>query len=81
MMNNIQKWVPDGEVTLDVCEAICVLNQRAAEEAVEKAERKRITTLVESINNLKKNMGWSSEKAMEIMGLSESDRKAVAPFL
>ncbi|MCD7818545.1 MAG: hypothetical protein LUH07_05795 [Lachnospiraceae bacterium] len=48
---------------------------------MEKAEKKRITTLVESINNLKKNMGWTSEKAMEILGLSESDRKAAAPFL
>lgn len=71
------------------CEAIRVLNQRAADEAaekatekaMEKAEKKRITTLVESINNLKKNMGWTSEKAMEILGLSESDRKAAAPFL
>ncbi|MCC8101000.1 MAG: hypothetical protein LIP11_01655 [Clostridiales bacterium] len=81
MMNKTQEWVPEGEVTLDVCEAIRVLNQRAADEAAEKAEKKRITTLVESINNLKKNMGWTSEKAMEILGLSESDRKAAAHFL
>ncbi len=53
----------------------------AAEEAAEKAEKDRISTLVESINNLKKNTGWTSEKAMEILGLSEGDRKAVASFL
>jgi len=86
---NADLHLSESEATIDVCEAIRVLNQRAADEAaekatekaMEKAEKKRITTLVESINNLKKNMGWTSEKAMEILGLSESDRKAAAPFL
>ncbi len=34
---NTDLRVPEGEVTLDMCEAIQTLNQRAADEAAEKA--------------------------------------------
>ncbi|MCI9048690.1 MAG: hypothetical protein HFG71_15865 [Hungatella sp.] len=56
------------EEAMDVCLVIQQMEQRPA-------EKERISTLLESIKNLMENAGWSAEHYMDMLAVSESDRK------
>lgn len=56
----------ENEETIDVCLAI----QKMKEE-------ERISTLLKSIRNLMEKAGWSAEQSMDILEVSESDRKEI----
>lgn len=59
-----------NEEVIDVCQAIQVMNQRAA-------DSERITTLVKNVKSLMKVMGLTEEQAMNVLEISESDRVVV----
>lgn len=61
-----------NEEVLDVCQAIQILNQRAADE-------RQIEVLTQSIKNLMKTTGVSVEQAMDNLIVSEHDRVALKP--
>lgn len=56
----------ENEEAIDVCLAI----QKMKEE-------ERISTLLKSIKNLMEKAGWSAEQSMDILEVSESDRKEI----
>lgn len=56
----------ENEEAIDVCLAI----QKMKEE-------ERISTLLKSIRNLMEKAGWSAEQSMDILEVSESDRKEI----
>ena len=66
-----------------MCLAIEEMKQKAAEKAVEIAvekeriavEKERISTLLKNINNLMEKAGWSAEQSMDMLDVSERDRK------
>ena len=66
------------EEVLDVCQAIQTLNERAAEKA---ANERQIEVLLQSVKNLMKNLGLSSDQAMNVLGISDSDRSSIASRL
>lgn len=59
------------EEAIDVCLAIQQMEQNAA-------ERERISTLLKSIKNLMEKLGWTADHAMDILEVSESDRKEIS---
>lgn len=59
-----------GEEVIDVCQAIQTIADRAA-------EQKRMDTLLDNIKNLMEKMGWSAEQSMDILSISENDRKSL----
>lgn len=61
-----------GEEAMDVCLAIEEMNQKAAKNA---AEKERISTLLKSIENLMEKAGWSAEHSMDVLDVSERDRR------
>lgn len=63
------------EEAMDVCLAIQQMEQRAAEAA---AEKERISILLKSIKNLMEKLGWTADHAMDILEVSESDRKEIS---
>ena len=66
--------VNEGEEAIDVCLAIQQMNEEAA-------QKERISTLLNSIKNLMEKMGWSAEQSMDILNVSENDRKALSQLL
>lgn len=70
--------VKEGEEAIDVCLAIQQMNEEAAQKA---AQKERISTLLQSIKNLMDNLGLTAEQAMNAMGVSETDRKSILPFI
>lgn len=69
---------------MDTCKAIQTMIDRAVEKATreaderaEKAEQQRISTLCDNIRRLMEKMGWSAAEAMDVLCVSESDRKAL----
>ena len=69
---------------MDTCKAIQTMIDRAVEKATreaderaEKAEQQRISTLCDNIRRLMEKLGWSAEEAMDVLCVSESDRKAL----
>lgn len=50
---------------------------READERAEKAEQQRISMLCDNIRRLMEKLGWSAEEAMDVLCVSESDRKAL----
>lgn len=66
--------VNEGEEAIDVCLAIQQMNEEAA-------QKERISTLLNSIKNLMEKMGWSAEQSMDILSVSENDRKALSQLL
>ncbi len=81
-----------GREVIDVCLALEEMKQRAAEKeriaagkAVEAeraaAEKNRISTLLKNIQNLMEKAGWSAEHSMDMLEVSEGDRKALQPFI
>ncbi len=57
---------------------MCLAIQQMNEEA---AQKERISTLLQSIKNLMDNLGLTAEQAMNAMGVSETDRKSILPFI
>lgn len=64
----------EKEEAMDVCLAIRQMEERAAEKA---AEKERISTLLQSIKNLMETTGWSAERAMDMLLVSESNRREI----
>lgn len=57
---------------------MCLAIQQMNEEA---AQKERISTLLNNIKNLMEKMGWSAEQSMDILNVSENDRKALSQLL
>ena len=86
-----------GKEDANVCLAIEEMKRRAAEKAAaeaaaeaakETAERERIaaekdrmSTLLKNIKNLMEKAGWSAEQSMDMLDVSEGDRKAIQPYI
>ena len=64
----------EGEEAIDVCLAIEQMNKEAA-------QKERILTLLQSVKNLMDNLGLTAEQAMNAIGVSETDRKNILPFI
>ena len=68
-----------------MCLALEEMKRRAAEKATEKervaAEENRISTLLKSIRNLMEKAGWSAEHSMDVLDVSEGDRKKLQPLI
>nr|WP_300826482.1 hypothetical protein [uncultured Schaedlerella sp.] len=47
----------------------------------EAAQKERISTLLKSIKNLMEKMEWSAEQSMDILIVSENDRKELSQML
>ncbi len=77
--------VKEGEEAIDVCLAIQQMKEEAAKEAVQaarkEAQKEKISALLQSVKNLMNNLGLTAEQAMNAMGVSETDRKSILPFL
>ena len=58
---------------------------KAAKETAEKdriaAEKDRMSTLLKNIKNLMEKAGWSAERSMDMLDVSEGDRKAIRPYI
>jgi len=63
-----------SQEAINVCLAIQQMNEEAA-------QKERISTLLQSIKNLMDNLGLTAEQAMNAMGVSETDRKSILPFI
>jgi len=70
--------VKEGEEAVDVCLAIQQMNEEAAQKA---AQKERISTLSANIKNLMEKMGWSAEQSMDVLSVSDSDRKVIWQLL
>lgn len=70
--------VKEGEEAIDVCLAIQQMNEEAAQKA---AQKERISTLFANIKNLMEKMGWSAEQSMDVLSVSDSDRKVLWQLL
>ncbi len=57
---------------------MCLAIQQMNEET---AQKERISTLRQSVKNLMDNLGLTAEQAMSAIGVSETDRKSILPFL
>ncbi len=66
--------VNEGKVAIDVCLAIQKMNEEAA-------QKERISTLFANIKNLMGKMGWSAEQSMDVLSVSDSDRKELWQLL
>ena len=64
----------EGEEAIDVCLAIEQMNKEAA-------QKERILTLLQSVKNLMDNLGLTAEQSMNAIGVSETDRKNILPFI
>lgn len=66
---------------MDTCKAIQTMIDRAVESATkevdERAEQQRISMLCDNIRRLMEKLGWSAEEAMDVLCVSESDRKVL----
>ena len=45
------------------------------------AEENRISTLLKNIRNLMEKAGWSAEYSMDVLDVSEGDRKTLLPLI
>ena len=66
--------VKEGEEAVDVCLAIQQMNEEAA-------QKERISTLFANIKNLMEKMEWSAEQSMDVLSVSDSDRRALWQLL
>ena len=60
------------EEVVDVCKAIEVIAERAAEKA---AKEERIRTLMDTVRKLMDKMEWTAEQTMDMLSISEADRE------
>lgn len=89
--------VPEGSEVVSVCEAIDMMNQKAAEAAVKEAEaaakaaakaavkvavkEQNIKTLLVSVKALTESMGLSPDEAMSALKVSVEDRSTLMTLL
>ncbi len=66
--------VKEGEEAIDVCLAIEQMNEEAA-------QKERISTMFANIKSLMEKMGWSAEQSMDVLSVSDSDRKELWQLL
>ena len=66
--------IPEGSEVVRVCEAIDMMNKKAAEE-------QKITTLLTSVKALMENMGWTAEQAMSALKVSGDDQATLKTML
>ncbi len=59
---------------MDVSLTIQQMNEEAA-------QKERVSTLLKSIKNLMEKMEWSAEQSMDILIVSENDRKELSQML
>lgn len=71
------EYVFDEEESVNMCEGVQGMIDDAVEEALEKALEKENTALVENIKNLMKKMNWTTQQAIEAMGLTEEKKQIV----
>lgn len=64
----------EGEAVANVCLAMEEMKKDAANQG-------RMTTLLNNIENLMKKMEWSAEQAMDMLDVSENDRKQLSKLL
>ena len=57
---------------------MCLAIEQMNEEA---SQKERISTLFANIKNLREKMGWSAEQSMDVLNVSDSDRKALWQLL
>ena len=57
---------------------MCLEIQQMNDEA---AQNERISTLSANIKNLMEKMGWSAEQSMDVLSVSDSDRRALWQLL
>jgi hypothetical protein len=70
------------EEVVDVCLAIELMKQEAAEEAAEKArEETRKEGMITSIRNLMDTMKWTADQAMTALKIPEEDRENCSKLL
>lgn len=70
--------VREKEEVLDVCKAIRVLEQRAADKA---ADNMKVTTRLENIRSLMEKIGWTAEESMDALAIPEGDREVLMALL
>ena len=63
---------------INVCLALEEMKRRAAEKAV---EENWVSTLLKSIQNLMEKAGWSAEHSMDVLDVSEGDRKKLQQLI
>lgn len=66
--------IKKGEEAVDVCFAIQQMNEEAA-------QKERVATLLSSVKSLMEKMGWSAEQSMDVLNVSENDRRSLAQQL
>lgn len=74
MVYDALQYAKQVEEAIDVCLAIQQMNEEAA-------QKERISTLLNNIKNLMEKMGWFAEQSMDILNVSENDRKALSQLL
>ncbi len=62
------------EETINMKDAITILEERAAEKA---AEESKVENALQNTKGLMQNMGWTAEQAMDAMQIPDSDRAAI----
>lgn len=71
------EFIFDEEESVNMCEGV----QGMIDDAVEEAMEKENIALAENIKNLMKNMNWTAEQAMEVLGLSEEKMQTMRKLL
>ncbi|MCD8222518.1 MAG: hypothetical protein LUD07_10150 [Clostridiales bacterium] len=61
-----------------MCQAIQMIAENAKEEGIKEGQ---VSALLQSIKNLTKNMEMTTEQAMNVLGISDSDRKILSARL
>lgn len=67
------EYVFDEEENVNMCEGV----QGMIDDAVKEALEKENMALVENIRHLMKNMNWTTQQAIEAIGLTEEKKQIV----
>ncbi len=70
--------IKDDEEEIDVCTAIQMMNERAAEAA---AKETRINILAESVRNLTVTLDLTVDQAMDALKVEKVDREKLLKYL
>lgn len=71
---NAKLRLKENEEVVDVCQALEDLQKEAA-------NNERITTLLNGIKSLMEKMDWTAEQSMDMLNVSETDRKQLARMM
>ncbi len=79
---NANLSIENGEEVLDVCQAIQMIAENAKEEGIKEGIKEgQVSALLQSVKNLTQNMEMTTEQAMNVLGISDSDRKKLSTLL